>query len=124
MTGTRTSLATASEDTRLLARDLAAVYGALCEIDTTWRRAQAARPDLPPGLPQRLADTARKLAADARLLTGTGQGKAAGLPVPLARQVSALCRDVAAAQAMTHAPGDPGVGDAGLWELLAPAVSS
>ena len=124
MTGTRTARPAAPEDTRLLARDLATVSGALCEIATTWRRAQACRPDLPPGLPQRLADTARHLAADTRLLTGTGQGKPAGLSVPLARQVSALREDVATARAMTRGPGDPGVGDAGLWELLTPALPS
>jgi hypothetical protein len=124
MTGTRTALAAAPEGTRLLARDLASVSGALCEIATTWRRAQACRPDLPRGLPHRLADTARQLAADTGLLAGTVQGKPEGLSVPLARQMSALREDIAAARAMTHGPGDPGVGDAGLWELFALALSS
>jgi hypothetical protein len=123
VTGTRTALATASEGTPLAARDLAAAYGALCEIATTWRRAQAFRPELPPGLPQRLADAARRLAADTRPLTASGPAKPAALPVSLARQVSALRENVAAARAMTRAPGDPGVGDARLWDLLAPALS-
>jgi hypothetical protein len=124
MTGTRTALAAAHDDTRLLARDLAAISGTLCEIATTWRRAQAFRPGLSLGLPQRLADTARQLAADTLLLGGTGEENPAGLPVPLARQVSALREDVVTARAMTHAPGEPGAGDSGLWELLAPALPS
>jgi hypothetical protein len=124
VTGTRTALATATEDTPLAARDLAAAYGALSEIATTWRRAQASRPELPPGLPQRLADTARRLATDTRPLAAPGQAKPAALPVGLARQVSALRADIAAAQALTRAPSDPGVGDARLWALLAPALSS
>jgi hypothetical protein len=121
MTGTRGSLVAAPGD---IAWDLATVSGALSEIATTWRRAGVSRPDLPPGLPQRLADTALQLATDTRLLAGTGQGKAPGMPAPLARQVSALRKDVAAARAMTHGPGDPGVGDAGLWDSLGPALSS
>jgi hypothetical protein len=124
MTGTRTALVTAHDGIPLAAWELAAAYGALCEIATTWRRAQASRPDLPPGLPQRLADTARQLAADAQLLTAPGQARPAGLPVPLARQVSALREGVAAARAITRAPGNPGVGDAMLWELLAAVLSS
>ena len=52
----------ACKDARLLAWDLARVSGALSEIATTWRRAQIRRPDLPLGLPQRLADTAPRLA--------------------------------------------------------------
>jgi hypothetical protein len=123
MTGTRGSLVTAPGDIQPIAWDLATVSGALSEIATTWRRAQAYRPDLPPDLPQRLADAAQRLAADARLLTGTGHGQAPGMPAPLARQMSALRRDVAAARAMTHGPGDPGVGDAALWESLGPALS-
>jgi hypothetical protein len=64
MTGTRGSLATPPADIQLIARDLAAASGALSEIATTWRRAHAFRPDLPLGLPQRLADTAQQLAAN------------------------------------------------------------
>jgi hypothetical protein len=121
MTGTQSSLVNARGDIQPIAWDLATVSGALSEIATTWRRAR--RPDLPPGVPQRLADTAQQLAADVRLLTGTGHGKAPGMPASLARQMSALRHDVATARAMTHGPGDPGVGDAGLWESLGPALS-
>ena len=124
MTGTKSSLVTARGDIEPIAWDLATASGALSEIATTWRRARASRPDLPPGLPQRLADTAQHLAADARLLTGTGKDEAPGMPASLARQMSALRHDVAAARAMTHGPGDPGVGDAALWESLGPALSS
>ncbi len=124
MTGTQSSLVTARGDVQLIAWDLATASGALSEIATTWRRARARRPDLPLGLPQRLADTARHLAADARLLTGNGHGEAPGIPESLARQMSALREDVAAARAMTRGPGDSGVGDAGLWESLGPALSS
>ena len=123
MTGTRGSLAPPPADIRLIARDLAVASGALSEIATTWRRAQAFRPDLPLGLPQRLADTAQHLAADVQLLAATGYGKAPGMPTELAREMSALREDIAAARAMTRGPGDPGVGDAGLWEHLGPAPS-
>jgi hypothetical protein len=122
MTGTQGSPVTTRGDIQPTAWDLATASGALSEIATTWRRAQAGRPDLPPGLPQRLADTAQHLAADAWLLTG--KDEAPGMPASLARQMSALRHDVAAARAMTHGPGDPGVGDAALWESIGPALSS
>jgi hypothetical protein len=124
MTGTPGSLVTARGDIQPIAWDLATVSGALSEIATTWRRARASRPNLPLGLPQRLADTAQHLAADALLIGGNGRGEAPVIPASLARQVSALREDVAAARAMTHGPGDPGVGDAELWESLGPALSS
>ena len=124
MTGTPGSLVTTRDDIQPIAWDLATVSGALSEIATTWRRARASRPDLPPGLPQRLADTAQHLAADALLIGGNGRGEAQVMPASLARQVSALREDVAAARAMTHGPGDPGVGDAALWESLGPALPS
>jgi len=117
MAGTRGSLATPPADIQLIARDLAAASGALSEIATTWRR------DLPLGLPQRLADTAQHLAANVQLLAATGYGKAPGMPTELAREMSALRDEIAAARAMTRGPGDPGVGDAGLWERLGPAPS-
>ena len=124
MTGTPGSLVTARGGIQPIAWDLATVSGVLSEIATTWRRARACRPDLPSGLPQRLADTAQHLAADARLISGNGRGGAPGMPASLARQVSALCEDVAAARSLTHSPGDPGVGDAGLWESLGLALPS
>jgi hypothetical protein len=124
MTGTRGWPATAPDDNRLQAWELATVSGTLREIATTWRRAQASRPDLPPGLPERLADTALQLAADIQLPAGIGPGGAPGLPASLARQLAALREDIAAARAITRGPGDPGVGDARLWESLSPALSS
>ena len=99
MTGTPGSLVTTRDDIQPIAWDLATVSGALSEIATTWRRARASRPDLPPGLPQRLADTAQHLAADALLIGGNGRGEAQVMPASLARQVSALREDVAAARA-------------------------
>lgn len=82
-------------------------FRGVSEIAATWRRVRASWPGLPPGLPQRLADTARQLAADTRLLAGTGQEKAPGMPASLARQMSALREDIAAARAVTHGPGAP-----------------
>lgn len=123
MTSTRASLATSPGDIQLIARDLAAASGALSEIATTWRRAQTFRPDLPLGLPQGLADRAQQLAADIQLLAVTGYGNDTGMPTALAQEMSALREGIAAARAMTRSPGDPGVGDAGLWEYLGPAPS-
>ena len=61
-----------------MAWDLATVSGALSEIATTWRRALPCRPDLPLDLPQRLADMARRLAADIRSLGAPGAPGAPG----------------------------------------------
>ena len=104
-----------------IAWDLATVSGALSEIATTWRRALPCRPDLPLDLPQRLADMARLLAADIRLLTASEE------PAPdLARKVSirmsALSQGADYAQAITAAGGAADVGDAPLWEHLRPAL--
>jgi hypothetical protein len=102
-----------------MAWDLATVSGALSEIATTWRRALPCRPDLPLDLPQRLADMARRLAADVRSLG------AAGAP-DLAREVtirmSALSQGADYARAITAGGGTADVGDAPLWELLRPAL--
>ena len=118
MVGTQRPV-TAPDDVQLLAWDLAAVAGVLSEIATTWRRAGACRPGLPLALPQRLADTARQLAADTRSLAGAGQEKP-GLAASLAEHISALRLDLAAARAMTCGPDASGVGDAGLWALIGP----
>lgn len=104
-----------------MAWDLATVSGALSEIATTWRRALPCRPDLPLDLPQRLADMARLLAADIRLLTASEE------PAPdLARKVSirmsALSQGADYAQAITAGGGAAEVGDAPLWEHLRPAL--
>ena len=117
--------------------DLATVSGALSEIATTWRRALPCRPDLPLDLPQRLADMARRLAADVRSLGTAGAPEAPGAPgapgVPrqdrapdLAREVtirmSALSQGADYARAITAGGGTADVGDAPLWELLRPAL--
>jgi hypothetical protein len=110
---------TAHDDSHRLAWDLARVSGALNEIETTWRRARTCRPDLPLGLPQRLADTALRLSIDT---SAAGRRKTPGTVVPLSDQMTALRADIASARAMTFASGAPGVGDAGLWEFLDPAL--
>jgi hypothetical protein len=107
-----------------MAWDLATVSGALSEIATTWRRALPCRPDLPLDLPQRLADMARRLAADIRSLGAPGALGAPGQD--LAREVSirmsALSQGADYARAITAGGGAADVGDAPLWELLRPAL--
>ena len=117
-----------------MAWDLATVSGALSEIATTWRRARPCRPDLPLDLPQRLADMARRLAADIRSLGAPGAPGALGAPgIPgeerapgLAREVSirmsALSQGADYARAITAGVGAADVGDTPLWELLRPAL--
>jgi hypothetical protein len=104
-----------------MAWDLATVSGALSEIATTWRRARPCRPDLPLDLPQRLADMARRLAADIRSLAAPG-----ALGQDLAREVairmSALSQGADYARAITAGSGAADVGDTPLWELLRPAL--
>jgi len=122
MSGTQGPLMTVRDDDHLLAWDLARVSGALSEIATIWRRARTCRPDLPLGLPQRLADTALRLSADTWSCSVAGRGRMPGAAASLADQMTALRADIASARAMTHGPGAPGVGDAGLWEFLDPAL--
>jgi hypothetical protein len=116
-----------------VAWDLATVSGALSEIATTWRRAVPSRPDLPLDLPQRLADMARRLAADIRTLAVAaapeaseaevpGQDPAPGLPRSVTIRMSALSQGADYAQAITSGGGTADVGDASLWELLRPAL--
>jgi len=114
-----------------MAWDLATVSGALSEIATTWRRALPCRPDLPLDLPQRLADMARRLAADVRSLGAPGAPGAQGAPgqdraPDLAREVairmSALSQGADYARAITAGAGTADVGDRPLWELLRPAL--
>jgi len=99
--------------------DLATVSGALSEIATTWRRALPCRPDLPLDLPQRLADMARRLAADIRPLAAPG---APGIAREVTIRMSALSQGADYARAITAGGGTAGVGDAPLWELLRPAL--
>ena len=111
--------------------DLATVSGALSEIATTWRRALPCRPDLPLDLPQRLADMARRLAADIRSLAAPeapealampGQERAPGLAREVSIRMSALSQGADYARAITAGGGAADVGDASLWELLRPAL--
>jgi hypothetical protein len=117
-----------------MAWDLATVSGALSEIATTWRRALPCRPDLPLDLPQRLADMARRLAADIRSLGAPGTPGASAAPATpgeerapvLAREMSirmsALSQGADYARAITAGGGAADVGDTPLWELLRPAL--
>jgi hypothetical protein len=111
-----------------MAWDLATVSGALSEIATTWRRALPCRPDLPLDLPQRLADMARRLAADIRSLGAAGapgapgQDRARDLAREVTIRMSALSQGADYARAITAGGGTAGVGDAPLWELLRPAL--
>jgi hypothetical protein len=111
-----------------MAWDLATVSGALSEIATTWRRALPCRPDLPLDLPQRLADMARRLAADIRSLgapgtPGTpGEERAPGLAREVSIRMSALSQGADYARAITAGGGAADVGDTPLWELLRPAL--
>ena len=111
--------------------DLATVSGALGEIATTWRRALPCRPDLPLDLPQRLADMARRLAADIRSLgalgapgaPGTpGEERAPGLAREVSIRISALSQGADYARAITAGGDAADVGDTPLWELLRPAL--
>ena len=104
-----------------MAWDLATVSGALSEIATTWRRALPCRPDLPLDLPQRLADMARRLAADIRSLAAPG-ALGQGLAREVAIRMSALSQGADYARAITAGGGAADVGDTPLWELLRPAL--
>lgn len=104
-----------------MAWDLATVSGALSEIATTWRRALPCRPDLPLDLPQRLADMARRLAADIRALAAPGQERAPELAREVSIRMSTLSQGADYARAIT-AGGAADVGDAPLWEHLRPAL--
>lgn len=105
-----------------MAWDLATVSGALSEIATTWRRALPCRPDLPLDLPQRLADMARRLAADIRALGAPGQERSPDLAREVSIRMSALSQGADYARAITAGGGAAGVGDASLWEHLRPAL--
>jgi hypothetical protein len=112
----------ARDDLDDAAWDLATVSGALSEIATTWRRALPSRPDLPLDLPQRLADMARRLAADATSLAAAGQQPAPGLALSVATRISVLSEGADYARAITSDGRGVMVGDASLWEVLRPAL--
>jgi hypothetical protein len=104
-----------------MAWDLATVSGALSEIATTWRRARPCRPDLPLDLPQRLADMARRLAADIRALAAPGQKRAPDLAREVSIRMSTLSQGADYARAITAGRGADD-GDASLWEHPRPAL--
>jgi hypothetical protein len=108
------------DDVRLLLEDLACVAGTLSEIMTTWRRAMPGRPELPASTLLRIQDTTRQLAADIEARVGPGQGLNTALS--MGKRFSALKEDVACARAATREPGQPAVGDRGLWERLDAAM--
>jgi hypothetical protein len=131
MISTQETRVTVRPDFDGVAWDLATVSGALSEIATTWRRALPCRPDLPLDLPQRLADMARRLAADIRSLAAAwtpgmpgapGQERGPGLAREVSIRMSALSQGADYAQAITAGGGAADVGDASLWELLRPAL--
>ena len=122
MIGTHEAQVTVRPDFDGVTWDLATVSGALSEIATTWRRALPCRPDLPLDLPQRLADMARRLAADITSLAAAGQEQAPDLARSVSTRMSALSQGADYAQAITARGGVANVGDTSLWELLRPAL--
>lgn len=122
MTSTRALPSTAQDDVRLLAWDLSRASGMFSEIATVWRRGWQDMPQLPPGLPVRLQDTARQLAADARSLGEAGPARAPIRAARLAARLAVLSADSAAARALTCGPGSPGIGDALLWQSITEAL--
>ncbi len=101
-----------TDETQPLVQALARVHGGLSEVATVWRRVAPERPGLPLMLPLRLAgsvDDAMAAVAD----------DPAGVPGRLAK----LERDLAAAAALTSAPGAPAAGDEGLWEYARTALA-
>jgi hypothetical protein len=118
MTEHQDSLTSSRGDLQLLLSDLASVSGTLSEIATVWRRARPYLPELPALVPERLADAARRLAADIQSLTDVGVLRPHAQAVSVAEQSSALQQGIASAQAMTRGDGIPDIGDARLWELL------
>jgi hypothetical protein len=109
-------------DLQLLARDLGCISGPFTEIATVWRRARHCRPDLPLGLPLRLESAARHLTGISDDIAWSEPSQRPPLAFQLAEQMSALERDVAAAEAMTCGADIPPVGDAGLWTYLGAAM--
>jgi hypothetical protein len=122
MTASSGTLLTPPGDLQLLATDLSGASGTLREIETAWRRGRHSRPELPLGVPARLENATRELAAAVRDLAGAGPGQSPDAAVSVAAQLSALKDDIAAAQVITCGPGMAGVGDAGLWEHLNAAM--
>jgi hypothetical protein len=122
MTDSDVQRTTAGDDFRLMAHDLRGMAAAFSEIATVWRRAHQCRPELPLGLPVHLQAATRRLARTADDLAGVAPSDRPARAFPVAEQMSALERDVAAAKAMTCGAGMPPIGDTGLWERLEGAM--
>jgi uncharacterized protein YfiM (DUF2279 family) len=121
----QTELDPRGAEVRDLAWDLACCSGALSEIATCWRRSQSLLPDLPPGLPLQLQDSARRMGADARSLAGAGPGAVPGPAADLAQRFAAFRQDFACARDMTrHAWTSRHAGDALLWDSADAALNS
>jgi len=123
-----TELDSRGAEVRDLTWDLACADGALSEIATCWRRSLSRLPGLPPGLPLRLQDSARRIEADARSLAGAARGQAPGPALDLAERFAEFRREVACARTMTDRPGGAeagdalAVGDALLWDTADAAL--
>ena len=122
MTDTQATLLPAHDDVQLLVQELDGACGVLSEIATVWRRAQSYLPELPPGIPMRLQNAARQLAAGVQSLAAAGPGQPPDLALRAAGELFALKDDIASARAMTNGPGLPDLGDAGLWESVTAAL--
>jgi len=121
MTSTSLAADESPVDVRELAWDIACIRGALSEIATCWRRSLPRLPGLPLRLPLQLHDTARQIEADAFCLADVNPGQAAGLATDMAARLASFQHDIAAARAMTHAPGSTGAGEQLLWDSVADA---
>ena len=123
MTDSHAALMAAPGDVRQLAgelaRDLASVSGQLSEIETCWRRFQAATHGLPAERLLRLEETVRQIEADIRSLAGADREQGTDLALSAAGRFGMLRADIASARAMTQAEGIPVAGDAELWNSVA-----
>ncbi len=123
MTDSHAALMTVPGDVRQLAgelaRDLASVSGQLSEIETCWRRVQAAPHGLPAERLLRLEGAVRQIEADIRSLAEADREQGADLALSAAGRFGMLRADMASARAMTQAEGIPVTGDAELWNSVA-----
>ena len=123
MTDSHATLMTAPGDVRQLAeelaRDLGSVSGLLSEIETCWRRVQAAAHGLPAERLLRLEEAVRQIEAEIRSLAEADLEQGVDLALSAAGRFSMLRADMASARAMTQAEGIPVTGDAELWNSVA-----
>ncbi len=107
--------------------DLACCSGALSEIATCWRRSQSLLPELPPGLPLQLQDSASRMGADARSLAGPVAGELTepgADPTDLAERFAAFRQDFACARDLTRPDWTSRhAGDALLWDSADEALN-